>query len=87
MEIIIRLIQLIADVLSFLLVAYVALSYFMSPYHPVRQTIDRVVAPLLSPIRRYMPRTGALDFSPLILMILIQLVEIVLVGAFRSLGS
>jgi hypothetical protein len=30
---------------TWLLIAYVVLSYFMSPYHPVRQTVDRIVEP------------------------------------------
>jgi YggT family protein len=47
----------------------------MDPYHPVRRAIDSVVEPLLSPIRRVVPLIGMLDFSPLILIILIQVVS------------
>jgi YggT family protein len=52
----------------------VILSYFMDPYHPVRRFLDRIVEPMLAPIRRIVPLIGMLDFSPLILIILIQLV-------------
>ena len=59
--------------LSWLVIAHVILSYFMSPNHPIRETIDRFVNPMLAPIRQLLPFTGGLDFSPLILIILLQL--------------
>jgi YggT family protein len=40
--------------------------------------IDRLVAPLLAPIRRVVPPVGMVDFSPVILIILLQLVDILL---------
>ena len=81
-----RSISFLADLLSILLIAYVVLSYFMSPYHPVRLTLGRVVEPILYPIRRLMPSTGMIDFSPLVLMLLIQLVEWVLVRLIVALA-
>jgi YggT family protein len=66
--------------MSLLIIAQVILSFFMDPYHPVRQAIDRIVNPLLAPIRRFVPPMGGLDFSPLILLILIQLIASVLIS-------
>ncbi len=54
------------------------LSYFLSPFHPVRQAIDRFVDPMLAPIRRFLPQTGPLDFSPLVLIILVQILDTLL---------
>ncbi len=54
--------------------AHVILSYFMSPYHPIRAFVDRMVEPLLAPIRRVVPLVGMFDFSPIILIILVQLI-------------
>jgi YggT family protein len=45
----------------------------MDPYHPIRRGLDRIVEPMLSPIRRVVPLVGMLDFSPLVLIILIQI--------------
>jgi YggT family protein len=73
-------------VLDLLLIAYVVLSYFMSPFHPVRLFIDRLVNPLLAPIRRFMPKTGTIDFSPLVLILLLQLIEYVLTRLLLSIG-
>jgi len=55
------------------------------PYHPVRQGVDNLVRPLLDPIRRIMPPTGMIDFSPIVLIILIQVVTNVLYGILVAL--
>lgn len=73
-------INLLAQVITILVIAKVILSYFMSPYHPIRETIDRIVNPLLDPIRRVMPSTGMIDFSPLVLLVLMQLLRRFLVS-------
>lgn len=81
----VNLIQLTATVLTVIVFVDVILSFFMDPFHPLRQSLDSVVEPMLAPIRRIMPRTGMLDFSPFILLILIQLVESVLVQILLNL--
>ncbi|MEX0341856.1 MAG: YggT family protein [Erythrobacter sp.] len=40
--------------------------------------INRFLEPVLRPIRNVMPNTGAIDFSPLVLIILLNIVLIVL---------
>lgn len=78
MLLIIQIISVLVTVITWLVIIKVVLSYFMSPYHPVRQSIDSVVEPLLAPIRRILPQTGMIDFSPLVLIILLQVLEAVL---------
>jgi YggT family protein len=72
---------------SILLIAYVVLSYFMDPYHPIRSTVNRMVDPILNPIRRIMPQTGMMDFSPLVAIILVQVIEFILTRLLISLAS
>jgi len=67
-------------VLSFAVIVDVLLSYFMNPYHPVRAFLDRIVEPLLNPIRRVMPTIAGLDFSPLVLIVILQILDSVLVS-------
>jgi YggT family protein len=49
------------------------------------EALDRILAPLYRPIRRLMPDFGGIDFSPLVLLILIQILRMLLNGAERSL--
>lgn len=81
----VQFIQLTTTVLTWLVIIHVVLSYFMSPYHPVRQTISSIVGPLLDPIRRIMPQTGMIDFSPIVLIILLQVISVILTQLILSL--
>src|SRR3954465_12698485 len=42
--------------------------------------LDRVTAPLYRPIRRILPDFGGIDFSPLVILILIQVIKKLLAG-------
>jgi len=83
-DFLIVLVRIAANVFSLLVITKVLLSYFMSPYHPVRQTIDQLVEPLLAPIRNRMPMIGMFDFSPIVLLIAIQILEFLLITIFAS---
>lgn len=65
--------------LTFIVFADIIVGYILSPYHPLRRTLNSIVQPLLAPIRRFMPPTGMIDFSPMVLIILIQVVETILI--------
>ncbi len=51
------------------------LTFFMNPDHPVRRTLDSIINPFLNPIRSRMPQTGNLDFSPLVLIIVLYILD------------
>lgn len=84
-DILITFINVLQQMLVLLVIISVILSYFMDPYHPVRRTIDGIVEPMLSPIRRVVPLIGMLDFSPLVLIIIIQVVGNLLIRLLFSL--
>ncbi|GAP21143.1 YggT family protein [Leptolinea tardivitalis] len=71
-------------VISFIVIIDVLLSYFMSPYHPVRSFLDKIVEPLLDPIRRVVPSMAGLDFSPVILIIILQVLESIAASLTRG---
>lgn len=61
-------------ILSIVILVDIVVSYFLDPFHPVRRILDAIVQPLLAPIRRFMPQTGMFDLSPIVLLILVQLI-------------
>ncbi len=75
----INIIHLLSYALTLAILADVIVSYFLDPYHPVRRFLDVIVQPMLTPIRRVLPPTGMVDFSPLVLILFIQLIEEVLI--------
>jgi YggT family protein len=80
-----RAISIFSQVFTFIVLAHVILSYFLNPYHPVRSLVDRLVEPFLNPIRRVVPLLGFMDFSPVILIILVQLISNILVNILLGL--
>jgi YggT family protein len=84
-EILVLFINAISQLLVLLVIVSVILSYFMDPYHPIRRGIDSVVEPMLAPIRRVVPLLGMIDLSPLILIILIQVISNILIRILLTL--
>ncbi len=80
-----KLISSLVNIVVLLVIVQVVLSYFMSPFHPIRRTIDKFVEPMLAPIRRVVPLIGMFDFSPLILIILVQVAATVLINLLFTL--
>ena len=83
MNLLIQIISFISQALILLVIISVILSYVMDRFHPVRRWVDSVVEPMLMPIRRVVPLVGMLDFSPLILIILIQLISNLIIRLLR----
>lgn len=79
-------INALAQLLVLLVIVSVILSYFMDPYHPIRRGIDSVIEPMLAPIRRVVPLLGMIDLSPLVLIILIQVVSNLLIRLLLALS-
>jgi YggT family protein len=73
-------IQTLGQVLTLIIIVDSVLSFFLSPFHPIREAFGRILQPLYAPIRRFMPTMGGLDFSPVVLILLVQLVVTLLVN-------
>ncbi|MFD2780027.1 YggT family protein [Novosphingobium pokkalii] len=48
------------------------------------RALNAILDPLLAPIRRFMPNTGGIDFSPMVLIVLLRLLSILLNGLAAS---
>jgi YggT family protein len=85
MAYLVNLINILVQLFTILIIVKIFLSYFMSPYHPLRMNIDRIVDPMLRPIQRIVPPLGMLDFSPLVLIIIIQVLGRIIINILLSL--
>lgn len=54
---------------------------FLSSFY---MSINRLLDPVLRPIRKILPSTGMIDFSPLVLILALNVILIVLEGAMRA---
>jgi YggT family protein len=86
MDVIIMIIRWLMQIFTLGIIVYVFLSYFLQPYHPLRQGMERFFEPMLKPIRRILPGTGMFDFSPIILLIIVQLSGTIIISLLSRLG-
>lgn len=75
-------IRILAQVLIFIIFVDALLSWFMHPEQPVRRTLDNLVNPMLEPIRRLLPQNMGWDLSPLVLIVMIEIIQVLLIGLF-----
>lgn len=54
--------------------------------HQIYNGIGMLLDPILNPIRRILPPTGGIDFSPLVLLIGLQVLVIILSNNARAFG-
>ena len=60
-----------------LLVAFNVISMHNHWVSSIWRSINALLDPLLRPIRRLLPDTGAIDFSPLVLIVLLNIVNMI----------
>lgn len=64
------------EVLKWLIVARCLLSFVRhNPYQPVIKFIYDVTEPVMAPFRRLVPAAGGIDFSPILVFFIIQIVQ------------
>ena len=81
---IIRIINFFVQLITLLIIVKVFLSYFLSPFHPLRVYLDKIMDPILIPIRKLIPPVGMVDLSPIILIIVVQLVGRLIINILGS---
>ena len=81
--------DLLLSIVTWIIIAQVVLSWLFvfnvlntssQGVRSIAVAIDRITAPLYRPIRRILPDFGGIDFSPLVVLILIQVIKKLLDG-------
>lgn len=69
-------VSLILDIYFFSLIIMVIASW-IAPYstHPALQLINQLTEPLCAAVRRFLPPMGGMDFSPILVFIVIRLID------------
>lgn len=82
-------VDLLLNILTWIIIVQVVLSWLLAfnvlntssgGVRAFAVAMDRITAPLYRPIRRLLPDFGGIDFSPLVVLILIQVIEKLLSG-------
>ena len=84
---IVRLIMFALDIYTWVIIAAAVISWVTpNPYNPVVRLLRRLTEPVLAPVRQLLPpwKTFGLDFSPLVVILVIQWVVPVLLRALMG---
>ena len=71
------------DVFFYAILLQVILSW-VNPQSPISSVLDNLTKPILAPIQRFLPTAGGMDFSPVVALILIQMLNISVVKTLEQ---
>ena len=74
MTLLFNFIRLLCEVLTIAIFLRAILSWFLTRPNTLSLILDKITEPVLAPLRRIIPRTGIFDFTPLVAIILLQLI-------------
>jgi YggT family protein len=87
-----RLVDTVFNIIELLIFARILLTWFpISPWNPISRWLRRIVDPILRPFRRVLPTFSGMDFSPLlalvVLYVLNQVIDSFLISGTVSPGN
>jgi YggT family protein len=75
-------INVLFQILTLAIFARVLLSWFpISPENPFVVLLNEITEPILRPLRRIVPSLGMLDITPIVALVLLQLIQRLLLSA------
>jgi len=74
MEFLFKFIGILCEVLTVAIFLRVILSWFQTSPNTLTYILDRITEPILAPLRRIIPRAGMFDFTPMVAIILLQVI-------------
>jgi YggT family protein len=83
-----RLVDLALSLYIWIIIARAILSWVNpNPYHPLVRLIISLTEPVLAPIRRRLPLMGGIDFTPMLLIVVILFLKRFLIGILIQLAA
>lgn len=83
---IISIISVAVEIYIWLIVGRVLLSLLQPrTFHPIFRFIYEITEPVLAPLRRILPPAMNIDFSPLVAIIILEILKTLLISLLRNL--
>ncbi len=71
------------DLFFYAILLQVILSW-VNPQTPIAAALDNLTKPILTPIRRIIPITNGIDFSPVVALVLLQMLNVSVISALQK---
>ncbi len=76
--------HLFLSILSLAIIARALISWLsIDPYHPIVVILNQITEPILAPLRRVIPSIGMMDITPIVALIILQVLDNILVAFLR----
>ena len=83
----IDLVQMAFRLYTFLILARVILSWVNhDASNPIIQWVYRLTEPVMAPFRSLIPAMGGIDFTPILVLLLLNIIESLVVGLLQNLA-
>jgi YggT family protein len=80
------LINIIVAILSIMIFIDTLLTYFLPEDNSIRKFLLKILKPIYQPIRRFIPPLAGIDFTPLLAIVLLQILDGVLIYLLSLIG-
>lgn len=77
------LIRAVLDLFFYAILLQVILSW-VNPHTPIAPVLNSLTRPILAPIQRIIPIANGIDFSPVVALIVLQMLNISVISAFEN---
>lgn len=79
--------RVVLDIFFYAILLQAILSW-IQPHHPISAMLNPLTRPILQPIRRIVPLANGIDFSPLVALILLQMLNVAVLSTLtHQLGT
>ncbi len=79
-------INIVIGILSILIVLDTLFSYLLREGNPARRVILKILDPIYMPVRKFIPPLAGIDFTPLIAIIILQILDAALIALLSLIG-
>ena len=87
MSFLITFLSILFEILNIAIIARVLTSWMnIRPDHPIVEFLYQITEPILGPLRNLIPPIGMMDISPIVAIILLEIVRNILVSLLRGLA-
>ncbi len=76
-------IRAVLDLFFYAILLQVILSW-VNPHTPIAPVLESLTRPILAPIQRIIPLTNGIDFSPVVALILLQMLNVSVITSLQS---
>ena len=81
----VRFVEVFTDIMIAAIFVRVLLSWVITdPRNPLITVLDQITEPILAPLRRFVPRLGMFDITPMVAMIILIAIQRMVISFYAS---